>query len=62
MPKVEIFITPGSMGSLVKIDGQEIPQVRSVTVSCGVGEASLVKLELIATEVVVAGEVDSVET
>lgn len=58
---MSITITPGSIGSKVSIDGQEIHNVAEVWCRAAVDEPSRVTLELVAQEVSIEGEVDDVE-
>jgi hypothetical protein len=55
MPVVEINITPESNGSVIKIDGKEVPNARAVRVSAEVNKASSVVLELVDVSVKVNG-------
>lgn len=55
MPVVEINITPESNGTVIKIGGNEVPNVRAVRVSAEVNKPSNVMLELVGVSVKVNG-------
>lgn len=58
--KVKIQITPNSRGTKVFVNDVELKQVKRIEVSAAVDEASVVKVEFVATEVNIEGEVSGI--
>jgi hypothetical protein len=58
--QITINLTPGSTGSAVFIDGQEIRNLSAIDIRAGVGEPTRVTLTLVGIHVELRGDVDTV--
>lgn len=56
--RVELTLTPTAFGSVVKIDGVEVPNVRSLGVECDLENGTVVTLRLVGADVEVEASVE----
>lgn len=60
--KVDFHISPAAINCKLLVDGEEMTNVRAVTIQARVGEITTVAFELVNVEVSLHGEVEDVTT